>query len=104
MWKALIATCLTLGTLAASPARAAEPAQVIVLDAYLDLHTGPGRGYPATYSVPRGERVQLLRQRTDWIKVRTDHGRTGWVHRSQLERTLSAPNSEVSSGRSTSEH
>jgi len=95
MLKTLTALCLALGTLAAVPARAAAPVQVVVQDPYLDLHTGPGRGYPATYSVPRGATVQLLRQRTDWIKVRTDHGQEGWVHRSQLEHTLTPAGEEV---------
>jgi hypothetical protein len=38
--------------------------------------------------VDRGQDVDLLRRRTDWIKVRDSKGTEGWVHRSQLERTL----------------
>ncbi len=64
------------------------PTTVVVQDAYADMRSGPGRGFPATYSVERDASIQLLRQRTDWIKVRTAAGREGWVHRSQLERTL----------------
>jgi hypothetical protein len=67
---------------------AADAAQVVVQDPYLEFRTGPGRGYPVFYVVDRGEEVSLLRRRTDWIKVRSDRGREGWVHRSQLERTL----------------
>ncbi len=65
-----------------------SPATVVVQDAFVDLRSGPGRGFPATYSVEREATIELLRQRTDWIKVRTDNGREGWAHRSQLERTL----------------
>jgi hypothetical protein len=68
---------------------------VVVEDAFIDLRTGPGRGFPATRSVERSSRIQLLRQRTDWIKVRTDDGREGWVHRAQLERTLTPGGTEV---------
>lgn len=55
------------------PALAEETRQplVTVTQAYIELHTGPGRGYPIFYVVERGEKVELLKQRTDWIKVRT---------------------------------
>ena len=88
MLRTLTAICLLLGTLVFAQARAGEPVQVVVLDPYVDVRTGPGRGYPATYSVPRGATILLLRQRTDWVEVQTDRGLKGWVHRSQLEHTL----------------
>ena len=88
--RSLFACCLALfGASHAADARAGKtPATVVVQDAYADMRSGPGRGFPATYSVERDASIQLLRQRTDWIKVRTAAGREGWVHRSQLERTL----------------
>jgi hypothetical protein len=82
--------------LASVPATAAVDAeQVVVQDPYLEFRTGPGRGYPIFYVVDRGEAVSLLRRRTDWIKVRSDRGREGWVHRSQLERTLTPQGEQV---------
>jgi opacity protein-like surface antigen len=82
--------------LALAPAvRAATGTAVVVQDPYLDLRSGPGRGFPVTQVVERGADVALLRQRTDWIKVRTDRDREGWVHRSQLERTLTGTGEEV---------
>jgi hypothetical protein len=89
------ALCLLLGTLAVTDAEARAPVQVVVQDPYIDLHTGPGRGYPATLSVERGATIELLRQRTDWIEVRTTRGQRGWVHRSQLERTLTPEGEQV---------
>ena len=91
----LLATCLVLGTLAAAVAHAGAVAQVVVRDPFLDLHAGPGRGYPVTQTVDRGATVDLLRQRTDWIKVRTARGLEGWVHRSQLTGTLTSQGDEV---------
>jgi hypothetical protein len=90
LFHSLLACCLALsGAWQDAHARAANgPATVVVQDAYVDLRTGPGRGFPATRSVERNASIQLLRQRTDWIKVRTVDGREGWVHRAQLERTL----------------
>lgn len=62
--------------------------KVIVADPYIDVHTGPGRGYPVFHVVERGGRVTLIKRRTQWVKVRTPRGRLGWVHRRQLARTL----------------
>lgn len=81
--------------LAVAPADARAPIEVVVEDAYIDLRTGPGRGFPVTVSVERGVTIELLRQRTDWIEVRTARGQRGWVHRSQLEYTLTPAGSEV---------
>jgi hypothetical protein len=76
-----------LVALAPSVAPAAA-SRVVVQDPYLEFHSGPGRGYPVFHVVDRGDEVELVRRRTDWIKVRTARGREGWVHRAQLERTL----------------
>jgi len=81
--------------LAVAPADARAPIEVVVKDAYIDLHTGPGRGFPVTISVERGVTIELVRQRTDWIEVRTARGQRGWVHRSQLQNTLTPAGSEV---------
>jgi hypothetical protein len=79
-----------LALLMAAPARAAdEPAeQVLVADAYLELHTQPGRGYPVFHVAARGEPVEILSRHTDWFKVRLGNGKEGWVERVQLETTL----------------
>ncbi len=62
--------------------------QLKVVDAYLEMHTGPGRGYPVFHVATRDEWVEVELRQTDWFKVRTVQGKTGWVHRSQLEKTL----------------
>ena len=62
--------------------------KVIVVDPYLELRTGPGRGYPIVQVVPRGETVQILKRRTDWFQIRDASGHEGWVHRSQIAETL----------------
>jgi hypothetical protein len=62
--------------------------RLTVADPFIEIHTGPGRGYPVFFVVPRGEAVEITLRRTDWYKVRTPEGREGWVHRRQLETTL----------------
>lgn len=62
--------------------------EVVVLDPYIEMHTGAGRGYPVFHVVERGEKVLLLRRRTDWVEVRSPRGKEGWVSVEQMERTL----------------
>lgn len=62
--------------------------RVQVADAYLEMQTGAGSGYPIYYVVERGEWVQILKRKTEWFKVRTDKGKEGWVRREQMVQTL----------------
>lgn len=61
---------------------------VEIAEPYLELRTGPGRGFPVFHVVPRGERVDVLMRRTDYLKVRDDRGREGWARRRDMELTL----------------
>ena len=74
---------LMLGT-----AEAKEQPEVVIADPFIELHTGPGRGYPIFYIAERGDRITLVKRRTDWFKVVVPRGEDGWVHRDQLVRTL----------------
>lgn len=62
--------------------------EVVVADPFIELHTGPGRGYPVFHVVERGSAIEILKRRTDWFKVRTEDRREGWVDRRQMLRTL----------------
>jgi hypothetical protein len=62
--------------------------RVTVTDPFVELHTGPGAGYPIFYVVDRGTEVRVLRRKTDWFKIVTDDGKTGWASRNQMRRTL----------------
>ena len=64
------------------------PLQVKVAEPYVDIHTGPGRGYPVFHVVERHAPLTLLFQRAGWIKVETARGRIGWVPRKALLSTL----------------
>jgi len=65
-----------------------RPMEVQVADPYIELHSGPGKGYPVFHVEERGVWVEILKRKTDWFKVRTSSGKEGWVARAQLERTL----------------
>ncbi len=61
---------------------------VVVADPFIEMHTGPGAGYPITQIIERGDEVAILKRRTEWFKVRGPRGNEGWAHRDQMERTL----------------
>jgi hypothetical protein len=59
-----------------------------VIDAYIELHTGPGKGYPVFYTAEQGESITIITKRTGWYEVKAQNGQTGWVKSSQIARTL----------------
>ena len=67
--------------------------QLTVSDPFLEMRTGPGRGYPVFFVVARGQAVVVELRHTDWYKLRAEGGQIGWVHRRQLETTLTAAGS-----------
>ena len=70
-----------------------ELLQLFVTAPYLELHTGPGRGYPVTQVVARGDSFDVLFRRTDWYKVRTERGVEGWASAEELLHTRLADGS-----------
>ena len=66
----------------------AEYVRTEVVEPYLELHTGPGRGYPITQIIERGEQIEILLRKTDWFKVRNLQDKEGWVPRARIEQTL----------------
>jgi hypothetical protein len=89
-----LAGLLLLASLCA-PARtsAREYLQLFVTEPYLELHTGPGRGYPVFHVVPRDASVDVLFRRTDWFKVRTERGVEGWASQTDMLKTVLADGS-----------
>ncbi|MFZ2648924.1 MAG: hypothetical protein WA210_02355 [Burkholderiaceae bacterium] len=62
--------------------------RVQVADPYIELRTGPGRGFPVFFVAARREWITIELRRTDWFRVRTEGGKIGWANRGQLETTL----------------
>jgi uncharacterized protein YraI len=91
-WLATLATALLAALLLSTQALAQVSERVTVADPFLEMRTGPGRGYPVHHVAARGERVTIELRATDWYKVRTEsdtgNDKVGWVHRRQLEATL----------------
>jgi hypothetical protein len=85
---ARLAACGLLYFIAAFGSARAEGPSVTVADPYLELRTGPGRGFPVFHVVERGESVVVETRRTDWFQVVDADGRKGWVHKGQMAETL----------------
>ena len=62
--------------------------EVVIADPFIELHTGPGSGYPIFHVADRGEKLVVSKRRTSWYKVRTQDDKLGWVSAEQLSRTL----------------
>ncbi len=88
---ALVAGCMGAAAAHAAeaePVKDATSERLQVTDPFIELRTGPGRGYPVQFVAERQEWISIDLRSTDWYKVRTENGRIGWVHREQLATTL----------------
>ena len=90
-WLVALAFPAQAQTAAASDSVVSE--RLTVADPFLEMRTGPGRGYPVFFVVARGQAVAVELRHTDWYKVRAEAGQVGWVHRAQLETTLTVAGS-----------
>ncbi|MGI9308830.1 MAG: SH3 domain-containing protein [Gammaproteobacteria bacterium] len=93
-WLLLLLVLQMLG--AGNVMAADEALKVTVADPFIELHTGPGPGYPIFYVVDRGESIEVLKRRTQWFKVRSQNAKEGWVSIKQLEKTLHEDGQPVS--------
>ena len=68
--------------------QAEEGYRVKIAEPFIELRTGPATGYPIFYVIDRGTEVRILRRKTNWFKLETDDGKTGWASREQIQQTL----------------
>ncbi|WHI51513.1 SH3 domain-containing protein [Microbulbifer sp. MLAF003] len=59
--------------------------RVTVGNAFINIYRGPGRGYPIFHVAEYGEKIWLLKRRTDWVKVVASRNKTGWVRVADLQ-------------------
>lgn len=72
-----------------------EDIALVVTDPFVEMHTGPGRGYPVFHVIEKGENLRIFKRRTDWFKTETEDGIIGWVRRRDLAKTLGIDGTEV---------
>lgn len=59
-----------------------------VAEPYIEMHTGPGRGYPVFNVVEQGETIEIIKRKADWYKVRSSDDKTGWSRATEIAHTL----------------
>jgi hypothetical protein len=91
---ALAGLLLLVAVLTPAVSAAREYLQLFVTAPYLELHTGPGRGYPVFHVVPRDGSIDVLFRRTDWFKVRTERGVEGWASQTDMQKMVLADGSQ----------
>jgi len=77
----LMLFCLYCGQLQAEE----NATNVLKIDvAYVELHSGPGIGYPVLHVIEKDEFITVQVKRTSWLKVTDKRGNTGWLHQDEL--------------------
>lgn len=68
------------------PGLQAEEESAVVAVPYIEMRTGPGRGYPVFHVAEQGEQLLPDKRRTDWVRVTTTARRPvrGWIHVTDL--------------------
>jgi len=69
--------------------------QVEIADPFIEMHTGPGGGYPVFHVVERGEFITIIQRRTTWFKIVTVQGKQGWVSLDQMSLTLNTGGEQI---------
>ena len=59
-----------------------------VVEAYLEIHTGPSEVYPVTHVFERDQQLCVVSSRTGWFKVTDSSGKQGWVSQDELLKAL----------------
>lgn len=65
-------------------ATAEENNYLLINIPFVEMHSGPGRGYPVINVIEQGERVEVLIKRTSWLKVEDKRGIQGWFNETAL--------------------
>lgn len=68
---------------------------VIIHQPFLNMRSGPGRGFPIFHVAEKGDVVRLIKRRNDWYKVRTEKEVIGWIKRDELNGALTTNGERV---------
>jgi uncharacterized protein YgiM (DUF1202 family) len=78
--------CLSFSNTAT--AKKKKVVEVVVTSTFINMHTGPGRGFPVFHVLEKGETITLIKRKTDWIKAETSKGVIGWIYRASFDETI----------------
>lgn len=61
-----------------------QPIKLQIEVSYIELHSGPGIGYPIVNIIEKGESVEVLVKRTSWLKIKDQRNNIGWLYQNDL--------------------
>lgn len=82
MIKPIVVITLLLYSIGLAADEPTEDAlNVLVMEPYIEMHTGPGRGYPVFHVVAGGDNIRIIKRRTSWFLIETNTRRPvrGWA-------------------------
>ncbi|MBV1908654.1 MAG: hypothetical protein KUG78_04995 [Kangiellaceae bacterium] len=91
---------ISLGYSASTFADDSSLQKVIIVEPFIEFHTGPGRGYPVFHIEEKGQQIELIKKKTQWFKIRAKRGQEGWVHEDMMSKTLSLDSEKFDAGNS----
>jgi len=77
------------------PVIPAEAQRVVVSEPFINLQTGPGRGFPVFYIVEQKQSLWILKRKYNWFNVTNESGKTGWVPLEEIIKTKNPDGSDV---------
>lgn len=80
----LLSLILLVCAFAITTVQANQSSQLTIDVPFVELHSGPGIGYPVVFVIEKDEQVTVLRKRTSWFKVMDKRGNEGWFHQDAL--------------------
>ena len=87
MFNHILKFTFVLGLLLTSHTLSAEASEASLLQIdvpFVELHSGPGIGYPVIHIVEKNEQVTVLVKRTSWLKVKDKRDNEGWLYEDDL--------------------
>jgi len=66
--------------------------RVTVTTPFINVHSGPADEFPVFHVIAQSEKIDILKERTGWYRVRTVSNRNeeieGWIHKDSLTATV----------------
>jgi len=91
--KMIATVCLASLSAVVLSSMAALAELAVVNSNQLNVRRGPGTNFARTYTLQRGDRVEITRRQGDWAFIVGDRGGEGWVFARYLTITSSPPTS-----------
>lgn len=87
----MINVCFTLISIQVFSQDFDDEALLITVEVpFVELHSGPGIGYPVINIVEQGNKIKVLFKRTSWLKVEDKQGNSAWLQQSALNQVSQA--------------